>query len=567
MDEKRRQALYIPSLQSDQEIFDYALEDLAMPSVSFSEEQEFEKTVHPKDHNSNILFKSEPANMDFGILESKNIVISASVSTIDQRHGKGDAQIENKQLKCDSFPCKDGHNVFPQQKSEASSPASCDDVLVLGSVSSSTVDSSSAPAGISAYSLDGNGDRYQLSTSPTDHFSDKENVDVVEITSESEGAYDMQNLRDSLPKLKVMTPANLHNEISGAFMSYSDMEASKSAWLVPCCDDSLDSVGPATGESEHDTSFCSVDSTMTVSSVESLPKLFYDPDLHHGHHLTAVSVPPLRRGLKSAAVDCDRNVASSKASYSHDGPQLSESKTKSRSCFRNSTTGFNATSRLKTPDPNSSCATSFSTSSKSRFARRPEPTLSKAMVKLVFPSPTKSSSSLLNGFAVGSQRTDGFMELYSRTYGKRIRNLRTTPTVEDCVDSKRRCQRSMTPQIGNVKLECHSEPKDTLAVRDELSGRLGCPVSAIVPRKHTSSVPRDHRLGISGPTPLRSRISVRSSESASARCFASNSRQYRSLFPHEPKRHALVSHDISQNGHDTDSAGLCDCFFLYCLYS
>jgi hypothetical protein len=109
-------------------------------------------------------------------------------------------------------------------------------------------------------------------------------------------AFDLANLRDSLPRLVITAPERLHDEVTGAFTLYSGIDTPRaslwSARLNFAASTMVAAQHSDDGES-LDTSCCSIDSIVTASSIESGPRTFYDPALHRPTHLTGTVLAPV----------------------------------------------------------------------------------------------------------------------------------------------------------------------------------------------------------------------------------------------------------------------------------
>lgn len=109
-------------------------------------------------------------------------------------------------------------------------------------------------------------------------------------------AFDLANLRDSLPRLVITAPERLHDEVTGAFTLYSGIDTPHaSLWSARL--NFATSTMVATQHSDDgeslDTSCCSIDSIVTASSIESGPRTFYDPALHRPTHLIGTVLAPI----------------------------------------------------------------------------------------------------------------------------------------------------------------------------------------------------------------------------------------------------------------------------------
>ena len=257
--------------------------------------------------------------------------------------------------------------------------------------------------------------------------------------------YDMNILQESLPKLTVTVPEILHNEINGAFSCYSKED------LVECspCADARQHEGNLVSEIDCDASSCSIDSTMTISSIESLPKIFYDSSVLYQNRLSnATLVPPLKQSC-NVAPRCDKPVTD------------------------NTNDGKNS---LKT---------------------------SKAMVKLIFSSPSKKSKTDLhllsasNCMKKSTNTASGTLgTINEQSFRKRLCSVRGTPSPASELLLKRVCNQA-TPALNECPSMKLKETKSTnISGNFKRTSRSNQKVALSTMKEHRLDTPKS-RSGIS----------------------------------------------------------------------
>ena len=364
--------------------------------------------------------------------------------------------------------------------------------------------------------------------------------------------FDMNNLRNSLPKLIITTPQKLHDEMSGAFQSYAEREFDE-VWNAKICAgaDALEDADNGDPENLLEASCCSIDSIATVSSIESGPRVFYDPQLHSlPNHFAVIPNSPRKRCSAATVSHFSQvNVTSpaktsairvttaqgrtfltdSVSSLSVASGNKSDRKRIEKQAFLSKLSASGnkllRTKRIKKLEElvkadEQELVVDSQTDDPER--KSDERALGKAITKLMFPSPSKSTTGVNLGYqhtgheAHSEALCSRISHLYGRSHGKRLCES-PAPSLTDTQSTqrhKRTCCRSTTPQFGSVLTSV------ALGLR-----HLPIPLTPKHPpgksRSAGASLLRDHRLEVASPrsSPSLPEMIAKSSPGSRAKCL------------------------------------------------